>query len=44
MERANFQKLRIYALSEGLSDCVWDAVSRWDGFAKDRVGRQLADY
>jgi four helix bundle protein len=41
MERANFQKLRVYALSEGLSDSVWDAVSGWERFAKDTVGRQL---
>jgi hypothetical protein len=38
MERVNFEKLRIYELSEKLGDKVWDAVASWDSFAKDTVG------
>ena len=41
MERANFEKLRIYELAENLGDKVWDAVALWDSFAKDTVGKQL---
>jgi len=41
MARVNFENLRIYALSEELSDRIWDSVLRWDGFAKDTVGKQL---
>ena len=41
MERANFEKLCIYKLSENLGDKVWDAVASWDSFAKDTVGKQL---
>lgn len=41
MARVNFENLRIYTLSEKLSDRIWDSVLRWDGFAKDTVGKQL---
>jgi four helix bundle protein len=39
--RANFENLRIYLLSERLADQVWHVVARWDGFARDTVGKQL---
>ena len=41
MTRVNFENLRIYELSEKLADKVWDAVLRWDGLARDTVGKQL---
>ena len=41
MTKVNFENLRIYQLSEKLADRVWESVLRWDGFAKDTVGKQL---
>jgi four helix bundle protein len=41
MERANFEKLRIYQLAEQLADEVWSAVGNWDRFAKFTMGRQI---
>ena len=41
MPKVNFENLRIYQLSEKLADWIWESVSRWDGFAKDTVGKQL---
>ena len=41
MERTNFENLRIYKLSEKLSDELWKIVVRWDVLAKDTVGKQL---
>jgi four helix bundle protein len=41
MTRANFENLRIYELSEKLSDRVWGCVARWDSLARDTVGKQL---
>jgi len=36
-----FESLRVYQLSEKLSDEVWRMVKGWDFLAKDTVGRQL---
>ena len=36
-----FEKLRVYQLSERLSDQIWRMVTTWDNFAKDTVGKQL---
>lgn len=41
MERTNFEKLRVYRLSEKLADELWKIVMRWDYFARDTVGKQL---
>ncbi len=41
MPRTNFEKLRVYQLSEKLSDQVWDVVLGWNNFARDTVGKQL---
>jgi len=41
MSASNFEKLRVYQLSEKLADAVWDIVWRWKPFAKDTVGKQL---
>jgi four helix bundle protein len=41
MAKVNFENLRIYALAEQLADQIWNLVLRWDGFARDTVGKQL---
>ena len=41
MPRTNFEKLRVYQLSEELADQIWDIVIEWNGFAKDTVGKQV---
>ena len=40
MNTTNFEKLRVYRLSEDLADQIWDIVLAWDGFARDTVGKQ----
>jgi len=41
MSRTNFENLRVYRLSEDLSDSVWEIVIGWEHFARDTVGKQL---
>lgn len=41
MERTNFEKLRVYRLSEKLADELWKIVIRWGYFERDTVGKQL---
>lgn len=41
MERTNFENLRVYQLSENLSDLIWEIALQWDNFAKDTVGKQV---
>ncbi|MEP6718442.1 MAG: four helix bundle protein [bacterium] len=41
MERTNFEKLRVYRLSEKLADELWEIVMHWNYFARDTVGKQL---
>ncbi len=41
MARTNFQELEVYKLSERLADEIWAAVSSWDRFARDTVGKQI---
>jgi len=41
MERTNFEKLRVYRLSEKLADELWKIVMRWNYFERDTVGKQL---
>lgn len=41
MARTNFENLRVYQLSEELSDEVWKIVVNWEYLAKDTVGKQL---
>src|SRR5687767_1210923 len=43
MPRTNFEKLRVYQLSEELADMIWSIVIRWDTFARDTVGKQLVN-
>jgi len=39
--RKGFEGLRVYELSEKLSDLVWKIAKDWDQLAKDTMGRQL---
>lgn len=41
MKTRGFEELRVYQMSERLSDFVWDIVMTWDYFTKDTVGKQL---
>jgi four helix bundle protein len=41
MARTNFENLRVYKLSEELSDLIWAVVLAWSPFARDTVGKQL---
>ncbi len=41
MERTNFEKLRVYRLSEKLADELWKTVTGWGYFERDTVGKQL---
>ena len=41
MARTNFENLRVYQLSEELSDLIWTVVLAWSPFARDTVGKQL---
>ena len=41
MERTNFEKLRVYLLSERLADELWKTVIAWSYFERDTVGKQL---
>jgi four helix bundle protein len=36
-----FENLKVYRLAEELADAVWDAVVRWDEFAKRAIGSQI---
>ncbi len=39
--KKGFENLRVYQLSEKLSDTVWNTVAGWNQLARDTVGRQL---
>lgn len=41
MAKTNFEKLRVYQLSEDLADRVWSIVLNWNVIARDTVGKQL---
>lgn len=41
MERTNFEKLRVYRLSEKLADELWKTAIGWSYFERDTVGKQL---
>lgn len=41
MAKTNFENLRVYQISEGLADEIWQIVIGWDNFAKDTVGKQI---
>ena len=42
MVRTNFENLRVYQLSEEISDLIWEIVVKWKRLAQDTVGKQLA--
>jgi four helix bundle protein len=41
MARTSFEELEVYKLSERLADAIWAAVSGWDRFARDTLGKQM---
>jgi four helix bundle protein len=41
MERTNFEKLRVYRLSEKFAAELWRIVMAWSYFERDTVGKQL---
>ena len=41
MARTNFEDLRVYLLSEQLSDSISGIALEWDSFARDTIGKQL---
>jgi four helix bundle protein len=41
MPVSDFSELRVYKLSEKLSDEIWKMVRAWDLFAQDTVGKQI---
>jgi four helix bundle protein len=41
MGRPDFQNLRVYRLSEMISDLLWQVILKWDSFARDTIGKQL---
>ena len=41
MVRTNFENLRVYQLSEEISDLIWEIVVKWKRLAQDTVGKQL---
>ena len=41
MAKTNFEKLRVYQLSEELADRIWIVVLKWNVIARDTVGKQL---
>ena len=43
MGRTDFENLRVYNLSEQISDLIWDIVIGWDRFARDTIGKQLVN-
>jgi four helix bundle protein len=41
MEKTNFEKLRVYKLSENLADTIWSVVLKWHFLAQETVGKQI---
>src|SRR4051812_7904479 len=41
MSKTNFEKLRVYKLSEDLADAIWEVALGWDAFARSTVGKQI---
>jgi four helix bundle protein len=40
--KTNFEHLKVYQLAERLADVIWDIVLKWNHFARDTVGKQMA--
>ena len=41
MAKSDFESLKVYQMSENLTDEIWDVVLRWDRFARDTVGGRI---
>jgi len=41
MARAQFEELKVYQLSEELSDTVWEIAKTWSVFVRNTIGNQL---
>ena len=41
MEKSNFEKLRVFQLSEKLAVQIWNIVIFWNHLATDTVGKQI---
>ncbi len=41
MNNQHFTNLKVYQLSEKLSDAIWFTVFEWDNFSKNTVGNQI---
>jgi four helix bundle protein len=39
--KTDFERLRVYKLSEDLTDQIWELVVSWNQFARDTLGKQL---
>jgi four helix bundle protein len=39
--KSNFEKLKVYSLSEKLADEIWKVARTWDHFTRDTVGKQI---
>jgi four helix bundle protein len=35
------EELKVYQLSMGIAEEIWDIVNTWDYFSKDTIGKQL---
>ena len=42
MAKGGFETLRVYVLAEALADSIWEIVVRWELFARETLGKQLA--
>ncbi len=41
MASRSFEELRVYQMSEDLSDRIWQVVIKWNSLAKDTIGKQI---
>ena len=41
MAKTHFENLRVYQLSELLSDQIWRIILTWDNFARNTIGSQI---
>jgi len=41
MDNTSFENLKVYQMSEVLSDNIWQIVIKWDSFARDTIGKQV---
>jgi four helix bundle protein len=41
MSKFALDSLKVYSMSEDLTDLVWETVSHWDPFARSALGQQI---